>query len=35
MRRLLLWLACNVCLGRLNPWLLGLAIDRWPHKVPD
>lgn len=32
-RRIALWLAVTVPLGRLNPWLLGYAINRKPHRV--
>lgn len=35
MRRFLIWLAITVQMGRLNPWLLGLAIGRIPHRVDD
>ena len=34
-RRIALWLAFNVPLGRLNPWLLGYAINRKPHRHTD
>lgn len=33
MRRALLWIAVNVPLGPLNPWLLGLARGRMPRRV--
>lgn len=32
MRRVLFWLLDNVPLGRLAPWVFGLAIGRKPHK---
>lgn len=35
MRRFLFWLALDVPLGPLNPWLFGLAIGRMPHKADD
>lgn len=28
----LVWIAFNVNLGPLNPWIFGLAIWRWPHR---
>ena len=34
MRRFLLWLAMDCPgMGRISPWLLGLALRRTPHKV--
>lgn len=33
MRRLLFWIVFNVPLGRLAPWVLGLALGRRPRKV--
>ena len=35
MRTLLLWLACNIPLGSLAPWVFGLAIGRRPHKAEE
>jgi hypothetical protein len=36
MRRFLLRLVFTRDLGRLAPWVLGLALGRWPRKViPD
>jgi len=32
MRNLLFWLVWNIPLGRIAPWLFGLAIGRMPHK---
>jgi hypothetical protein len=32
-QRALVWVACNVRLGRLTPYLLGLAVLRWPDKL--
>jgi hypothetical protein len=32
MRDWLVHIAFNYRLGRLNPYILGLAIGRWPHK---
>jgi len=29
----LVWLVFNVPLGRLAPWVLGLALGRKPHQV--
>jgi len=34
-RRLLFRLAMDVRLGKLNPWIMGLALGRWPHKGED
>ena len=34
MTRFLFWLVWNVPLGRLAPWVLGLALGRWPRRVP-
>jgi hypothetical protein len=33
MSRFLMWLIDNVPMGRLAPYVFGLAIGRWPHKV--
>jgi hypothetical protein len=33
-RRAPIWVAFNIRLGRHNPYLLGLAIGRWPRKRP-
>jgi hypothetical protein len=33
LRRALVWVAFEVQLGRLNPYILGLAIGRWPRKL--
>ena len=33
MRRVLLWIVWIVPLGRLAPWLFGLAIGRVPRRV--
>lgn len=33
MRRFLFWLVFNVPLGRAAPWVFGLALGRWPHRV--
>ena len=35
--RFLLWLVMDssIRLGRLAPWVFGLAIGRWPHKVSE
>jgi hypothetical protein len=35
MSRFLLWLVMDskIKLGPLAPWLFGLAIGRWPHRV--
>lgn len=33
MRSFLFWLVKNVPLGRAAPWVLGLALGRWPRKV--
>jgi len=35
MRRWLLWLVDNVSLGKLAPWVWGLALGRRPHRVYD
>jgi len=37
MRRFLLWLVMDskIKTGRLAPYLFGLAIGRWPHKVKE
>lgn len=32
MKRFLIWLIWHVSLGRLAPWVLGLALGRWPRK---
>jgi hypothetical protein len=32
-RRGLLWLFDNVPLGPLAPWVLGLALGRWPRRT--
>ncbi len=32
MRGFLLWLVWNVPLGRLAPWVMGLAMGRMPHR---
>ena len=32
MRGFLFWLVWNVPLGRLAPWVMGLAVGRLPHK---
>jgi hypothetical protein len=32
LRRAPIYVAFNVPLGRANPYLLGLAIGRWPRK---
>ena len=34
MRTLLFWLVWNVPLGRLAPWVLGLALGRAPAALP-
>lgn len=31
MRQFLFWLIWHVPLGSLAPWVLGLAIGRWPE----
>lgn len=31
--RALFWLIDNVPMGRLAPWVFGLAMGRWPRKV--
>ena len=31
--KFLFWLVFNVPLGRLAPYVLGLAMGRWPKKV--
>lgn len=31
--RFLMWLIDNVPMGRFAPWVFGLAIGRWPHRV--
>lgn len=35
MRRFLFWLVMDstIKLGPLAPWVFGLAIGRWPHRV--
>ena len=33
MTKVLMWLVLNVPLGRLAPWVFGLAIGRRPRKV--
>jgi len=33
MVRFLFWLLWHVPLGRLAPWVMGLALGRWPHHV--
>lgn len=33
MRRLLMWLVWNVPLGRLAPWVFGLAVGARPVRV--
>jgi len=33
--KLALWLIFNVYLGRLAPWVFGLALGRWPHRAKD
>lgn len=33
MRRILFWLVDNVPLGRLAPWVFGLALGRVPLRV--
>lgn len=37
MRRFLLWLVLdsNIKLGRLAPYVFGLAMGRWPHEVSE
>jgi hypothetical protein len=35
MRRFLMWLIDNVPLGRLAPYVFGLAIGKMPKKVKD
>ena len=32
-RSALFWMVWNVPMGRLAPWVLGLAMGRVPHKV--
>jgi hypothetical protein len=32
LQRFLIWVAWDVPLGRLAPWVLGLALWRWPHR---
>lgn len=32
-RSFLLWIAFEVPLGRLNPWIIGLALKRKPVRV--
>jgi hypothetical protein len=34
-RRSLIKIAFDVPLWKVNPWILGLALGRWPWKVPD
>ena len=34
-RRFLMWLVWNVPLGRLAPWVLGLATRRKPRKIEE
>ena len=31
----LLWSVFNVPLGKLAPYVLGLALGRWPHRVQE
>jgi hypothetical protein len=31
----LMWLLDNVNCGKLTPYIFGLAIGRWPHKVKE
>jgi len=33
MRKILFWIVHNIPLGRLGPWVFGLAIGRKPHRV--
>lgn len=35
LQRFCLWLVCDssIPLGRLGPWIMGLGLGRWPHKV--
>ena len=33
MRRALFWLAFNVPLGKLTPWVIGLALGRKPIRM--
>lgn len=35
MRKFLFWIIHNIPLGRLAPWVVGLAIGRRPHRIPD
>lgn len=35
MSRFLMWLVDNVPMGRLAPWVFGLAMGRWPRRVKD
>lgn len=35
MRTLLLWLAWNIPIGPLAPWVFGLAVGRRPHKAEE
>ena len=32
-QRVLIWMVRNIPLGKLAPWILGLAINRRPHKA--
>lgn len=34
-RSFLFWLIREVDLGRLAPWILGLALGSWPREVND
>jgi hypothetical protein len=34
-RQFLFWLVWNVPLGRLAPWVMGIAMGRMPRKVEE
>ena len=35
MTRFLFWLIWHIRVGRLAPWVTGLALGRWPRRVPS